>query len=264
MDEQNTPHGGISVIEALWRYRFTSLALVVAVAGLCTLAGFLSTGGVYAVASFGLKDPRGGAIAGQTAASSDVQSRYATDQAAFTVSDDVLELAADVIGGAEVSDLRGRVSAASDAEANVVRVTATADTTAEAKSLADAVVAGFREATQTQVDEQTTAAREALAATRTEAITQARTPQERAALSEQLADIDRQMNSISLYASTYDDGVRYVNPATVGSEPLLSQPWLRGGILGFGLGLLVASIAAVLRLSSATRRSHMGALRSAA
>jgi capsular polysaccharide biosynthesis protein len=251
--EQGAGDAGTGTVEALWRYRWSSLALVGAVLLAAVALSLLAAPGPTATAAVGLKDPRGAAYQGQPA-SSDVQSRFVSDQAALAGSDEVLAAAAAALGGADVDDLRGRVDATGDPEANVVLISATADSLAQARRTADAVVEGFRATSRALVEEQTGAARDALAQTRADALAAAPTSAAaQAALAETVAGLDEQLADVTVYAETYGDGVRYVNPAAAASPGPLEQPWLRAGVVGLAAGLLLASVVAVLRTTRALR-----------
>jgi polysaccharide biosynthesis transport protein len=246
-----------SVLEALWRYKWSSLALAV-------LLAFVSAGvslmlhrlDVTAQAKMALATPRSDNVIGVAITSEPSFVRYTKQRALYATSDQVLARAAeDLAGTTTADDLRGRVKATASSDGDAVVVTATADTAVRAVEICNAVVRAYQAETLSDVSVATQAALNAITLTREQLRKSlpARVPQgqgaaqaDTSAAIQTLSELAVKASDIRVEATLFGSGVSFTDPATLATATQ-GQPPIREGALGLVVGALLAATIAWLR-----------------
>jgi succinoglycan biosynthesis transport protein ExoP len=244
------------VLEALWRYKWSSLALAV-------LLAFISAGvslmlhrqDVTAQARMALATPRSDNVIGVAITSEPSFVRYTKQRALYATSDPVLARAAEDLNGTTADDLRRRVDATASSDGDAVVVTATADTADRAVEICNAVVRAYQDETLSDVAKATQAALNAITQTREQLKkslpTQVKPGQgaaqaETTAAAQTLSELAVKASDIRVEATIFGSGVSFVDPATVATATQGQLP-IREGALGLVFGALLAATVAWLR-----------------
>lgn len=230
---------------SMWVYRWSSLAIVVAVTVLAGVPGLLSSEPITATAQVTLKNPGTSGVLAPGVVGDASTSRYIEQRALFMTNDDVLRsVSADA--GLSISELRGRITAEAGSGTNTIYVTATGDDPEDAADLANLVVDAYRTETSTAVDELTRRAVDELAVSQ-EALrrVQGNGPDAQAAAST-LADLQRQSADLRLDAILHRDGVDFVGEARPEDATVPGPPVREIGV-GLALGLAIAGFTAWIR-----------------
>ncbi|WP_163511498.1 polysaccharide biosynthesis tyrosine autokinase [Fodinicola acaciae] len=249
MDDRSAP----GILEALWRYRATSAAIVLFVVLLSVVATFVLKGESTAKAEMALATPAQDNVIGVTINSEAAFVRYVKQRAIYATSDRVLQQAAKLLKDTSAADLRTNVTATASDSGEAIVVTATAYGAAQAVRVANAVVQAYQDETKQDVAAATDSALAAVAATRAKVVEQLaavpRTPADRAGQSSAaaaLSKLDVEANNIRLTSSLFGSGVSFVSPATTDAATGGGLP-LREAAVGLALGLLLAGALAWLR-----------------
>jgi succinoglycan biosynthesis transport protein ExoP len=249
MDEQPSP----KILDALWRYRWSSLAIVALVVLISAATALLTAGGTGAQARIVLKTPDKAGVVGIDVTSEAAFVRYVNQRALFAVSDRVLSTAGTTLGGAVPVDvLRDEVTAAAAANGESIVVTVTGDNEATSSQIADAVTKAYQ--TESRADVQVSAQRtlDTLAARRQDIVGSLPGGGDRAAESNTtaaattLSDLDKQATTVRVAADQFGDGVSFVDKA-VGQPPGTFGKVARDGAIGLVVGLLLAGVLAWVR-----------------
>jgi polysaccharide biosynthesis transport protein len=246
---------GPGLLEALWRYKWSSLALVALVAFVSAGAGFLLHDEATAHARMALVTPRAENVIGGNLASEASFVRYTKQRALFVTSDAVLARAARSLDdGTAADDLRTRVSAEASADGDVIEVSATADTPRQAAEICNSVVVAYQDETLDGVNSATQEALNAINVTRQQirellqaggggrAVAQAQI----LSATETLSQLEVKANDIRVETTLFQSGVSFVDPATPATAEQAGLP-LREGVLGLAFGVLVAATISWLR-----------------
>lgn len=255
MDEQPAPR----VFEALSRYRWSSLVIVLVTVAVSLGVATVVAPDATAVARMALKAPAEGEVTGVDIAGSDITSeagfvRYVKQRALFVTADRTLRRARDGIGGhTPLPELREHVTAEPASTGESVTVTVTADDDGRARRLADAVVSAYRALTRSDVRDATSKALDAIDSQRSallkqfpQGTTSSGESAGESAAATTLTTLDKRADAIRVAASQFGDGVTFADKATVvSSGPGASL--LRDGAIGLVVGLLLAATVAWLR-----------------
>ena len=250
MDDRSGP----GLLEALWRYKWSSLALAALLAFISAGAGFLLHSQATAHARMALVTPRSDNVLGGNLASEASFVRFTKQRALFATSDAVLARAARRLGaGATPEDLRSRVSAKASADGDVVEVSATAQTPQRASDVCNAVVQAYQDETLDDVNTATQSALNTINVTREQVLRsltggngQIANQAQKSSATQTLSELEVRANNIRVETTLFGSGVSFVDPATPGSAEQGGLP-VREAILGLAFGALLAATISWLR-----------------
>jgi Mrp family chromosome partitioning ATPase len=250
VDERTGP----GLFEALWRYRWSSLALTALFAFLSAGAGLLLQSQITAHAKLALLTPRSNNVIGGNIESEASFVRFTMQRALFVTSDPVLTRAAQQVdGGATADSLRKQVTATASATGDVITVNATASTPERAAAICNAVVKAYQDETLNEVNDATAAALNSINVTRGQiqrSLLAAGAGRLGAATessaSQTLAQLEIRANDIRVETTLYGSGVSFVDPATPGTADQGGLP-IREAVLGVAFGALLAATVSWLR-----------------
>jgi Mrp family chromosome partitioning ATPase len=256
MDERSAP----GILEAVWRYRVSSAAIVLLVVALSVGVTFVLKGQATAKAEMALSTPGTNNVVGVTINSEASFVRYVKQRAIYATSDQVLDQAAKILGDTSAAELRTSVTAASSASGEAIEVTATALSAQTAARTANAIVTAYQLQTKEDVADATTSALAAVAAARAKVVEKlsgadagaGKTAAANIAKADQasaiqtLSKLDLQANDIRLASTLFGSGVSFVAPATADAAAGGGLPY-REAAIGLALGLLLAGALAWFR-----------------
>lgn len=240
---------GPGLMTALRRYWDFVLLVTVLVFALSTLLGYTMRGSAYAEASIALTAPGSQNVLAPGAQGDSALSRYTSQRALFTESDEVLEVAAARAENMTVDRLRRAVSVTPSEDSTSMVVRVDAKTPEHAVALVDLVVDAYALGTAKQVSDRTNAALTAidaqiaklntvLATNPTEAATQA--------AAATTSDLFREAAAQQTDSAVFNDGIDFVQAATLSSAVPVGLP-VRSMALGLLVGLALAAGLAWLR-----------------
>jgi len=250
MDDQPSP----KILEALWRYRWTSLVIVVAVAILGSLAALVLTDNSTAEARIVLKAPDKAGIVGVDASSETAFVRYVNQRALFVVSDRVLNSAMANLGNAVSLDtLRKDVTAKASSNGEAIELTVTGGTSPSSAEIADSVTKAYQAESLADVQASGQKILDALAARRrdvvaslpADSVNRPSDPNNLAA-GQTLSDLDKQATSVRVAADQFGNGVSFVDKAVTSGTGGFGS-FLRDFAIGLVLGALIAAVVAWAR-----------------
>ncbi|WP_169951637.1 hypothetical protein [Microbispora sp. H11081] len=258
----------VGLLEAVWRYRWSSL-LIIILSGLAAAgATLVLLNGVSATARFAVTDPRSTSFLRQGVSSDSSFIAYTAQRAAYAQSARVLGRAKTLLETRysyriDLETLRESVQASPGSSGGIIEVQASAKTDRIAANIANTVVEAYQSLTaetakadqakllksirstelQIRNNLKKAASGSGLAASLTEALVQL-----------QLKESDAQID-----LATYADGVRFVDQA----NPLRISPSKlpRNSAIGLALGVIIAVVIAFLRATnpiSRVARATMG------
>lgn len=255
------------LLEAFWRFRWSSLLIVLA----CTLAAIafslLARDDVTVSARMAVTDPRATTFLRQGVGSDVSFVAYTNQRAAFAETAPVLERAASIAAGTggsrqlSLGQTRDAVNTSVDRDGGIINVVATGPDRPAAASLANAVMKAYAELTTRDVLEQQRRLIAGLRASEDrvrrelEATGSASDPTVQP-LSEALAQLQLKQSDVNVDVAQYGSGVRFVDEA----EPVGDAPSTlpRNAALGFAMGVLVALVVAFLRATGPSARALGG------
>jgi len=242
--EGSTP----GVFEAVSRFRWTSLLIVVIVTVLSAGVGFALGRGVTASAQIVLRTPGTSDVVGVVATTESTFVRYVAQRAIFATSEPVLSAAAGKLAGTTVDDLRHEVTAVADLSGHSITVTATAGSADAAARIANTMVTAYQSQSREQVQQASTSALAALNAQRRQVVAAAKGGGtiETSSASQTVSDLDQRVSEIGVAASVFGSGVSFVDQADPAAAVSHRLP-LRETAAGLVLGALLAATVAWLR-----------------
>lgn len=250
MDDQPSP----KIIEALWRYRWSSVAVVLVVVALSALAAVVLADHSSAAARIVLKAPDRAGVVGVDASSESAFVRYVNQRALFVISDRVLTTAsANVANSVSPDILRKRVTAKASSNGESIDVTVAGGSGGSSTSIADAVTKAYQ--TESRADVQaagqkildTLAARrrDIVASVSSESPGRVADPNSSAA-GQTLSDLDKQATQVRVATDQFGDGVSFVDMAVPDGSSVAGS-LLRDGAIGLAVGVLIAAAVAWAR-----------------
>jgi Mrp family chromosome partitioning ATPase len=246
-----------TLLSSVLRYRTSSLVIVVACGLLGAVLTLLSSGDAVAVASVGLRDPKGVSIFRSAGTSSTDLTRYTSERADFARSEAVVRRAAEIDGAISEDDLRDRLTTSAGADSDVVRIRVAHGDAERARDLANAVAQAFEEAQQQSIDGQVAAVIAEIDRRRAEVIDElnqagsgASAQAQLAALSAALESLENNRTDIGIEAATFGSGVEFIDAARAPSSTIGRSDLLRNTLAGLVFGAFVAMFVAWLRASS--------------
>ncbi|MCU1682738.1 MAG: cell shape-determining protein [Amycolatopsis sp.] len=249
MDDQPSP----KILEALWRYRWSSLVIVGVVFVLSAVAALAFSSHSSATAHIVLKAPDKAGIVGVDAGSEPAFVRYVNQRALYVVSDRVLATASTNLHGAvSVNELRDEVTAKASTNGDSIDLTV-AGSVGSTTAIADAVTAAYRTesladvqaAGQKILDALASRRRDVVASLTPDVATHPSDPNNLAA-GQTLSDLDKQATSVRVAAQQFGDGVSFVDKAVADGSGL-ARSVLRDGGIGIAFGALLAAVLAWVR-----------------
>ncbi|MEV4059040.1 hypothetical protein [Nonomuraea dietziae] len=257
MTERSNEDREVGLLEALWRYKWSSLLLIV----LAGLAGGLATVYVFtsveATAKFAVTDPRSTTFLRQGVSSDSSYIAYTSQRAAFTESAGVLDKARQLLAAEQamqigLEDLRKAVEAKPGTNGGIVEVTVTAKTDRSAAQIANAVVAAYQMLTEADAQREQQKLLKSVRSTRARIEAELKRAPARSTtavtLGEALVQLQLKEGDAAIDLAQYGSGVRFVDQA----NPLRVTPSQAPKNAGIGLavGLLLAIVIAFLRATN--------------
>lgn len=236
------------LFSSMFRYRWTSIAIIALVTLLSGGFGYLTQQPAMATATIALKSPNQNDVLTPGVVGDASTTRYIEQRAQFTTNDVVLGQVAGDVGGTSISQLRERITVKPVSGTNTIVVTAQGTTADDAVALANATVNAYRSQSAALADQLRAKAADELSASQ-QAVRAAAgnksDPLSQAA-SSTLADLQRQGAELRVNALVFGDGVDFVNAARVEDATVPGAP-LRDIAVGFVLGLAAAAVVAWVR-----------------
>ena len=229
-----------SLLGAMWHYRWMTLTIVVVTTVLSLAVGLATAGPVQAVGTIALKTPPANNVLAPGAQGDASLARYTAQRARYLTSDAVIEEVAKSQKGASAAALRSRIVATPSGDANLVTVTTTGATPAEAVALGRAVIAAYRQSTQRQIAGLTAAAIASIDQSSGELRLSGRSDQ---STSSQLAI---QASELKTNSALLGDGVDFVEEPREDGVAIPGLPYKEIG-LGVVIGLALAAVASWVR-----------------
>lgn len=250
------PEGGPGVLQALWKYRWTSLLIVIACAALAAAVGTLSKSGYTATGTIVLNSSQSLDAAPGTL--TPLPDRFTAAQASYITSDQVLAAAARELGsGYTLSDLQNDVSASAVNGADVINVSAATKTSASATRMANTVMRVYQAQREQALTTQSNQLLSSINQERQTVIRQLRqdakgssaavTTAESQSTSTALANLRVQQLQILTNSKLIGSGVQYTNSASASTPGKLSKGSTRNGLIGLAFGILLAAVVAFTR-----------------
>ncbi|MDH2428932.1 hypothetical protein [Sphaerisporangium sp. TRM90804] len=272
-DEDAGPEVGL--IEAVWRYRWSSILVILMCGVVAGMATVLVLAGVSATARFAVTDPRSTSFLRQGVSSDSSYIAYTSQRAAFAQSAPVLERAQEILAtkyrqAVDIETLREGVEASAASSGGIVEVTASARTDATAARIANSVVAAYQDLTSAAAKREQEQLVKSIRATRAGIEKNLKQAATGSALADSLAEVVVQLqlkeSDAQIDLTQYGGGVRFVdeaNPARL-TPSKLPRNIAIGLAVGSLLALVVAflratnPIATVQRVTSGTGQRHRG------
>jgi polysaccharide biosynthesis transport protein len=230
-----TNESGTGILEAMWRFRWMSAAIIVVMVLVSVGAGLLVAPRAAASATIALATPPASSVLAPGIQGDASLGRYTAQRAGFVTSDAVLEALAAKLGRDDITTLRRDISASPSATSNTIVITANADTGPEAVKLAGAAVDAYRSETAKDVTSLTENAVDSINKSAA-GIKDANT----------LSQLNIQASEIRTSSALFGDGVEFVIAPRDDAVTLPSIPIREAG-LGFVLGLVLAATASWIR-----------------
>ena len=246
-----TQQAPVGLLSAMWRYRVMCVVIVVACTALSAVVGIVLTPEPTASATIALKTPSQDNVLTPGSTGDASLSRYTAQRARFVTSDAVMGNVAAAMGTDDLNALRNQLEITPSSDSNILTITASGSSGADAVELASEVARAYAEETQKQVNSLTEAALKSIdesAASVRSTITTNNTAVNDAAAST-LGQLQQRQAAIRTSSAVLGDGVEFVVKPDDSSVASSKLPVKEIG-LGFILGLVIAGTAAYLRADS--------------
>lgn len=245
----------IGLVEAVWRYRWSSLLIILMCGVLAALATAFVLTGVTATARFAVTDPRSTSFLRQGVSSDSSYIAYTAQRATFAESWPVLERAREILAEQEhyhigVEELRAAVETSPASSGGIVEVTAKARTDRNAARIANAVVAAYRDLTRRDAERAQEQLLQSIRATRVQV--EADLKRARGKMADSLAEVLVQLqikeSEARIDLTQYGEGVRFVDRANPDRVTPSAMP--KNVVIGLAVGTLLAIVIAFLRATT--------------
>ncbi len=261
VEEVEAPRRPVSVLGAMWHYRWMCIAIVAVCVVLSGVVGLFLTPKTSATATIALKTPSQDNVLTPGSTGDASLARYTAQRARFVTSDAVLGNVASALKLDDLASLRNQLEVTPSTDSNIVTISATGDSSKQAVQLATAVARAYAVETEKQVKALTDAAIKSIndsveAATRAASGASSSTAKDAAAST--ISQLQLRASTIQTNSALLGDGVEFVvepNPESVSSPGLP----IREIGLGVVIGLVVAATAAYLRADAEDRSEHPAA-----
>ncbi|MBO4270435.1 hypothetical protein GSF24_07220 [Microbispora triticiradicis] len=251
----------VGLLEAVWRYRWSSLFIII-LSGLAAAgATLVLLNGATATARFAVTDPRSTSFLRQGVSSDSSFIAYTAQRAAYAQSAKVLGRARELLETRQsyqidLETLRENVQASPGSSGGIIEVQAAAKTDRIAANIANAVVEAYQILTAETAKADQAKLVKSIRATEL----QIRNSLKKAApgsgvatsLTEALVQLQLKESDAQIDLATYNDGVRFVDQA----NPLRVSPSKlpRNAAIGLALGVIIAVVIAFLRATNPITR----------
>ncbi|WP_459805780.1 hypothetical protein [Herbidospora sp. RD11066] len=250
-----TPEVGL--LEAVWRYRWSSVALILVTAVIAGAATFFVFGNVEATARFAVVDPRSTTYLRMGVSSDSSYIAYTAQRAAFAQSAGVLDRARQLLETeqkvvVDLETLRQSVTASPGTAGGIVVVTSTAKTDKLAAQMSNSVVAAYQILTEADAQRDQEKLLKSVRTTRERVQDDLkRTPKgsaTEASLTEALVQLQLKESEATIDLAQFGGGVRFVDQA----NPLKITPSKvpTNIAIGLAVGALLAVVIAFLRATN--------------
>jgi capsular polysaccharide biosynthesis protein len=245
--ERNGERRAPGVISSLWRFRWSSLAVVLTLTLLSTAAGLLLAPPPAARATITLKNPGSENLLARGVVGDASLARYTRQRADYITSDSVLEQVAGTLRQYDVTTLRRNIKVATSPTSNQFTVTASAGTAAEAVTLANTVVEAYRRATAAQVKRLTDDALDSIQKARSDIVDSRGAKAFPDSAIQTLSNLEQRASALRTDSAVFNDGVDFVQQASLDQAVVARLPFRNiaaGGIFGLLLAALLAWVRA--------------------
>lgn len=265
MDELPSPR----LVDAVWRYRLSSLVIVGVAVLLSVLVALVVGESSRMQARLALKPPDKAGVLAVEAAGEAAFARYVNQRALFVTSDQVLDGAEKNLEGTVSKEtLRTAVTAEASETGESLVLQVAADTPEDASKITRAVIESYRAASRAEVEQRVAAVLETLAEQRKsieDALADTPDGTQRSANTEaaaqSLSELDKRATELKVAANQIGDGVAFVYDAEPDRTALLRSV-ARDGVIGLGLGGILALAVAWFRADRDRRVSSLAELES--
>ncbi|WP_017974067.1 hypothetical protein [Actinopolyspora halophila] len=235
-----------NIVGALWRYRWSSLVVVVGTVLISVLVALTVGSAGAAQARIVLKSPDSVEALGYEVTSESGFVRYVNQRALFVTSDRVLESARKRLEAPEsIEELREAVEAKASDNGDSVVVRVDIGSAARSTEIANAVVTAYRRESESEVTSAAEKALESLRSRRAELV-EGNGGDSGSASSSTVSELDQRITAINISAEQFGDGVSFTDKAVTDSSGVLTV-LLRDAFVGLAVGLLLAATIAWAR-----------------
>ncbi|GGS83101.1 hypothetical protein GCM10010156_47220 [Planobispora rosea] len=241
----------------MWRYRWSSLVLILLAGALAAAASLFLLTGVTATARFAVTDPRSTTFLRQGVSSDSSYIAYTAQRAAFAESAGVLDKARQLLATEQsiqvkLEELREAVEVKAGTGGGIIEVTATARTDMKAAQIANAVVAAYQILTEADAQREQDKLLKSVRSTRIRIQSEMkRVPPGGAtatSLAEALVQLQLKESDAAIDLAQYSSGVRFVDQA----NPLRITPTQlpKNVAIGLAVGVMIATVISFLRATN--------------
>ena len=245
----------VGVVAAVWRYKWSSAAIVIAAVLLSIGAALVVAPEAQATATIALSTPGATSVLAPGIQGDASLARYTAQRSGFVTSDAVLADVAQQLGRTDITQLRNDLSATPSSTSNTIVITASAPSGAEAVRLAGAAAQAYRTETKKDVQRLTDASvasiDQSAANVRNAAAGSAAA---QGSASSTLSQLAVNASDIRTSSALFGDGVDYVIAPRADAVTEASLPIKEIGV-GFVLGLVIAATVAWLRANPRRTRA---------
>ncbi|GLW99540.1 hypothetical protein [Microtetraspora sp. NBRC 16547] len=262
-DETQDTVPEVGLLEAVWRYRWSSLLLIIMSGLLAAEASVLVFNQVDAVARFAVTDPRSTTFLRQGVSSDSSYIAYTAQRAVFAESEKVLTRGQQILMTKQsykidLEDLRDSVQASPGSSGGIIEVQASARTDREAANIANAIVEAYQELTAAAAEADQAKLLKSIKATQAQVRTNLKATPAGSALATSLAEVLAQLqlkeSDAQIDLATYNSGTRFVDQAN--PQRISSSKLPKNVAIGLALGVLIAIVIAFLRATNPVTRVH--------
>ncbi|GIH69083.1 GumC domain-containing protein [Sphaerimonospora thailandensis] len=253
----------VGLLEAVWRYRWSSLLIIILSGLLAAEATFLVLNKAEAVARFAVTDPRSTTFLRQGVSSDSSYIAYTAQRAVFAESEKVLTRTQEILKAEhsytiDLETLRDSVQAAPGSSGGIIEVQTTAKTDQVAANIANSVVQAYQELTATAAEVEQAKLVKSIKTTQSQVRASLKSAPEGSALanslSEVLAQLQLKESDAQIDLATYSNGTRFVDQAN--PERITPSKLPKNIAIGLALGALIAIVIAFLRATNPIARVH--------
>ncbi|MFC0864178.1 hypothetical protein ACFHYQ_17930 [Sphaerimonospora cavernae] len=253
----------VGLLEAVWRYRWSSLLIIILSGLLAAEATFLVLNKAEAVARFAVTDPRSTTFLRQGVSSDSSYIAYTAQRAVFAESEKVLTRTQEILKAKhsyaiDLETLRDSVQAAPGSSGGIIEVQTTAKTDQVAANIANSVVQAYQELTATAAEVEQAKLVKSIKTTQSQVRASLKSAPEGSALanslSEVLAQLQLKESDAQIDLATYSNGTRFVDQAN--PERITPSKLPKNIAIGLALGALIAIVIAFLRATNPIARVH--------
>jgi capsular polysaccharide biosynthesis protein len=238
-------------IASMWRFRWTSAAIVVFVVAASATVGLIVQPRAKAEATISLATPPANSVLFPGTQGDASLARYTAQRAAFVKSDAMLtDIAAHLAGKRRsITSLRHDLSASPSSTSNAITVVAEGDTDVKAVQLAAATVNAYQTETAKEVKDLTGAAVRSIenSSTLVQAEAGAGSDAVKSSVANTVSSLAIQASAIRTSSALFGDGVEFVIAPRADAVTKPALP-IREIALGLVLGLVIAATVAWIRV----------------